>query len=93
LLILIVSIVCQLLSLALVVRAVLSWILYSGATRNPGIINLYEFLGRLTEPIVKPFRRLLGNYGSTGVDFAPLIALVAIYIVRRLLVWLILLLF
>ncbi|MDR1272222.1 MAG: YggT family protein [Clostridiales Family XIII bacterium] len=82
----IVNVVLQLLSLSLVVRAVLSWFVYSGALRAPNILKLYNVLTAVTEPIVKPFRKLLGGVGSSGVDFAPLLALLAIYVVRRLLV-------
>ncbi len=56
-----------------------------------GVINVYnkfvnvvfEFLQRVTEPVLKPIRRILPDMG--GIDLAPLIVLIAIWFIRSLL--------
>ncbi len=56
-----------------------------------GVINVYnkfvnvvfEFLQRVTEPVLKPIRRILPDMG--GIDLAPLLVLIAIWFIRSLL--------
>ncbi len=62
----------------IIVRAVLSWV--SLDPRNP-IVSLVV---RATEPVLAPIRNLLPAGG--GIDFSPLIALIAVQIFERLVV-------
>lgn len=62
--------------IAIVVRAVLSWI--SPNDYNPATTVL---LG-LTEPVIRPFRAVLPDLG--GIDLSPLAAIVAIQVVKML---------
>ena len=71
------------LSYAIIVRALLSWFI-----RQPN--SLMNFLDRLTEPLVRPFRPLamklaMRMRGGIMLDFAPLLAYLAIQIVMLLL--------
>ena len=57
-------------------RAVLSWFV-----RAPygTLYQIYTLAGRLTEPILEPFRRLLYRFGIGGtIDFSPLVAIIAL---------------
>jgi YggT family protein len=73
-----VQIVCRVYSVLIIVRAVLSWI--SPDPRNPLVLMVY----RLTEPVLAPVRNALPIMG--GMDFSPLIVLVAIQVLERVLV-------
>lgn len=59
-------------------RAILSWV-------NPDPYNpIVQFLYRVTEPVLYPIRRMIG-YGM-GIDFSPLVVILAIYFLRSFLV-------
>lgn len=82
----------EILTLALVLRAVLSWFArdpYSGAGR------VYMVAIRFTEPFVAPCRNLLQKFNfNTGMfDFSVLLAFFLIEIVARLLQMLVLTIF
>ncbi|MGI6734402.1 MAG: YggT family protein [Anaerovoracaceae bacterium] len=63
-------------------RAIMSWFVRPGDRIYP----LYMSIIRLTEPLLAPFRNLSNRFmGNSGVDFSPLLAIFAIYILRRLL--------
>lgn len=47
-------------------------------TASPFVRSLHDGLDRLTEPMYRPIRRMLPATG--GIDFAPMIVLVAIAI-------------
>ena len=60
--------------LVIFARVILSWV----QTRLP--FGLNDFIFSVTEPILGPIRRLLP--GSAGMDFSPLILLIAIQFVE-----------
>ena len=49
-------------------------------TSSPFIRSLHDGLDRLTDPLYRPIRRRLPNTG--GIDFAPMIVLVAMAILN-----------
>lgn len=61
-----------------VIQAILSWI--NPGTYNPAVSLLYS----LTEPVLRPVRKLLPPIG--GMDLSPLLAVLALEVLRRLLV-------
>lgn len=63
---------------AILIRAILSWV-------NPHPSHpVVRFLDRVTEPILRPLRRIIPPIG--GLDLSPLVALFLIEIVKNLLV-------
>ncbi len=62
--------------LVIVVRAVFSW-LPPRARRN----EVYEFVRAITEPVLRPVRRLLPTPG--GIDFSPLLVLLGLEVLSR----------
>jgi YggT family protein len=58
----------QLLSLAIFLRAILSW--FSLDPRNP----LIQVLDQITEPILSPLRRVVPRIGM--IDITPLVAII-----------------
>jgi YggT family protein len=63
----------------IIVQAILSWLLAFNVlnTSNQFVRSLFQGLGRLTEPVYGPIRRILPD--TRPLDLAPLIVLVAIY--------------
>ena len=47
--------------------------------RNP----IVQFLRQVTEPVLAPVRRLLPPWKTGGLDFSPLIVIIAIQFVER----------
>ena len=66
----------------LIAAALLSWLVAFNVvnTRNPVVAMLGEFLYRITEPVLRPIRNMLPNFG--GIDVSPIIAILAIYFIQ-----------
>ncbi|MEI8215695.1 MAG: YggT family protein [Eubacteriales bacterium] len=70
-----------------VVYIILARLIMSWFVRNPYSNKIYMLLIQLTEPILAPFRKLLGRFGASyGVDFSPILALLAINLISMLIV-------
>jgi len=67
----------------IIIAAVVSWLIAFGIinTYNRTVAMLTDFLYRITDPVLRPIRRLLPNLG--GVDISPIIVLLIIYVVQR----------
>ena len=65
--------------------AIMSWLVAFGVVnvRNQLIRTLVDFLYRVTEPVLRPIRRVLPNLG--GIDISPVIALLLIFFLQHLL--------
>jgi YggT family protein len=64
----------------IIIRALISWV--SPSPYNP----IVRFLYRVTEPVLRPARRILPLQGL-GIDFSPVIVILVIYILQRFLTW------
>ena len=67
---------------------ILSWIVLLALTSFPDpssgfVRGLVDALDRITAPLYRPIRKLLPDFG--GIDFSPLVLLLAIAIISRLL--------
>ena len=72
----IIQLTCQLLTLAIFIRAVMSWF-------SPRPNALTMILDKITEPILSPLRRIIP---STGMfDFTPLAAIILLQLIIYLL--------
>jgi YggT family protein len=60
----------------IIIRALISWV--SPDPYNP----IVRFLYRVTEPVLRPVRRIL-PIGGMGMDFSPLIVILIIYVLPR----------
>lgn len=67
--------VCQILTVLVVLRALLSW--FSVSPYNPLVNLLYQ----VTEPILAPFRRYLS---AGGFDFSPWVAIILLQVIGNL---------
>ena len=68
-----------------IAAAIASWLVAFGVvnTRNQVIRWVVDFLYRITEPALRPIRRVLPNLG--GVDISPVILLLGLFFLRSLL--------
>jgi YggT family protein len=64
-------------SWVIIAAALITWV--SPDPRNPVVL----FLRQITEPVLAPIRRLLPPWRTGGLDFSPLIAIIAIQFVER----------
>ena len=91
-------IVLQVIQWIVFVWVILSWILFFASQTSFRwryksayvILNqLNDIFTRMTGPFLRPFRRLLPAHKMGGIDWSPLLLLLAIYILRGLVVYLI----
>jgi len=68
---------CEVLTLAIVLRVILSWFSQSQTNR------LFMVLFQITEPFLRPLRRIIPKAGM--FDFTPLVAIIILQLVANLL--------
>lgn len=80
-----ISTVIQIYIYLLIASAVLSWLIAFNVvnTRNQAVAMIADALWRLTEPVLRPIRRLLPNFG--GLDISPIVLILLLYFGRMLL--------
>ena len=75
------------------VWVIISWILFFASQssvrwRYRGFYNvlaqLNDIFSRITHPFLRPFRRFLRRFDTAGIDWSPLLLLLAIYLIRLL---------
>ena len=76
-----INLIFQLLYLCLIARIVLSWI-----DHNP-YNEIIRWIYRISDPLIRPFQDLLPPL-RIGLDLSPILALFALGLLRRLILWL-----
>jgi YggT family protein len=68
--------------------AILSWLVVFGVvnTRNQFVAMAVDFLYRVTEPALRPIRRLMPNLG--GIDISPIILIIGLMFIEQVIYWL-----
>jgi YggT family protein len=71
----------------LIVWVVLSWLVAFNVVnpRNRFVSMVGDFLDRITEPALRPIRRVLPNLG--GIDISPILLILLIYFIRDFVNW------
>ena len=72
-------------SMIIIVQAIFSWLVAFNVvnTRSDFVRAVWTALERLTEPLYRPIRRIMPDFG--GIYFSPLVVLLAIWVIDRLL--------
>ena len=67
----------------IVVQAILSWLIAFNVinTHSDFVRTVWTALGRMTEPMYRPIRRILPDFGA--LDLSPLVVLLLIYILSN----------
>lgn len=81
----IINIVIDLFIWALIISAVLSWLVAFNVvnTHNRFVYTVMDTLYRITEPALRPIRRMLPNMG--GLDLSPLALILLLWFVQSML--------
>jgi YggT family protein len=81
----IIDLLLQVLTWIIIIQAILSWLVAFNVinTHNDFMRSLLNALDRITEPLYRPVRRIMPDFG--GIDFSPLVVLLLVYVVRILL--------
>lgn len=77
--------VIQLYVWVIILQVVMSWLIAFNVinTNNRFVYLVGDFLYRLTEPAMRPIRRILPNLG--GIDLSPMVLLLLLIFAQRLL--------
>lgn len=69
----------------IIAQAIMSWLVQFQVLnlRQPLVWKIWDGLNKLLEPVYRPIRRLLPATG--GIDFTPMIVLIAIIVLENLL--------
>lgn len=69
----------------IIASAIMSWLVAFGVVnlRNRFVRTVVDMLYRLTEPVLRPIRRVLPNLG--GIDISPVVALLLVFFIQHLL--------
>lgn len=67
----------------IVVQAVLSWLIAFNVinTYNPTVRQIWLALERMTEPLYRPIRRIMPDFGA--LDLSPMVVLLLLYILSN----------
>lgn len=67
----------------IIAAAILSWLLAFNVInyRNDVVRSIWGALNALTEPVLRPIRRLLPNLG--GIDISPIVVLLCIMLIEQ----------
>ena len=78
-----ISYVLQLYVYVLIAGAVLSWLVAFNVVnlRNPVVEAIGRFLYAITEPVLRPIRRVLPNMG--GLDISPVVVILIIIFIQN----------
>lgn len=70
----------------LIASAILSWLIAFNVVniRNSAVAAIWDFLYRITEPVLRPIRNRMPNMG--GIDLSPLVVLLIIVLIDRVIV-------
>jgi YggT family protein len=73
--------VVQVILIAIFGRVIISWLLVAGM-RNEFILRLDHTLSLVTDPIMRPLRRIIPAFGGM-IDITPMVAIIILIIVQR----------
>ena len=70
----------------IVIQAILSWLIAFNVinTQSDVVRTIWEALRRMTEPLYRPIRRILPDFGA--LDLSPLVVLLILYILMNIII-------
>jgi YggT family protein len=70
----------------IIIQVILGWLIAFNVinTYNSGVRSFLNALDRMTEPVYRPIRKILPDFG--GLDFSPMVVLLVIYILSDIVV-------
>lgn len=82
----ILNILLQVLQWIIIIQIVFSWLVAFNVInmRNELLNNIYELLRRMTEPLYRPIRKILPDFGM--IDISPMIVLLGIIVMQSVII-------
>ena len=80
----IIDMVLQVLVWVIIAQVIISWLVAFNVinTNNEFVRTLLRSLDKLTEPMMRPIRRILPDLG--GIDLSPMVVILGLILVQRL---------
>jgi YggT family protein len=80
----IIDMILQVLVWVIIAQVIISWLVAFNVinTQSNFVRTVLDALDRLTAPLYRPIRKILPDFG--GIDFSPIILILAIQILRKL---------
>jgi YggT family protein len=80
----IIDMVLQVLVWVIIAQIIISWLVAFNVinTQSNFVRTLLDALDRLTAPLYRPIRKVMPDFG--GIDFSPIVLILAIQILRKL---------
>ncbi len=77
--------IVQLIVIVLIVNAVISWLLAFEivSRRNAFVAQIWDFTQRVTDPFLKPLRRIIPPIG--GMDLSPIVLILGLLFMQQVL--------
>ena len=66
---------------------VMSWLISFNVinTRNQFVASVWRILNQLTDPVLRPIRRVMPNF--SGLDISPIILFIIIFFIERIIIY------
>ncbi|MEP3248166.1 MAG: YggT family protein [Sneathiella sp.] len=79
-----ISSIIQIFIWLLIANAILSWLVAFNVVnaRNQFIATVGEFLFKITEPVLRPIRRIIPSFG--GIDVSPIVLILLLIFIQNL---------
>ncbi len=80
----IIDMILQVLVWVIIGQVIISWLVAFNVinTQSNFVRTLLDALDRLTAPLYRPIRKVMPDFG--GIDFSPIVLIIAIQILRKL---------
>jgi YggT family protein len=80
----IIDMILQILVWVIIAQVIISWLVAFNVinTSSNFVRTLLDGLDRLTAPLYRPIRKIMPDFG--GIDFSPIVLILAIQILRKL---------
>ena len=80
----IIDMILQVLVWIIIAQVIISWLVAFNVinTQSNFVRTILDALDRLTAPLYRPIRKILPDFG--GIDFSPIVLILAIQILRKL---------
>ena len=80
----IIDMILQLLVWIIIAQVIISWLVAFNVinTQSNFVRTVLTTLDRLTDPLYRPIRKIMPDFG--GIDFSPIVLILAIQILRKL---------
>ena len=80
----IIDMILQVLVWVIIAQVIISWLVAFNVinTQSNFVRTVLDVLDRLTAPLYRPIRKILPDFG--GIDFSPIVLILAIQILRNL---------